>query len=106
MSFFRKHVTGHLYDFLIPEASKIKVYNVTIVNTRNLKGILTFILQTHKVLVYWTMSFLCRHVTEHFYDFLILEASKTKVYNVTTSNTKNFMGILTFILQTHEVLVY
>ena len=75
MSFLRRHVTEHFYDFLILEASKTKVYKVTTLNTKNLKGILTFILQTYKVLVYWTMSFLCRHVTVHLHDFLILVSS-------------------------------
>ena len=75
MSFLRRHVTEHFYDFLILEASKTKVYKVTTSNTRNLKGILTFILQTDKLLVYWTMSFLCRHVTVHLHDFLILASS-------------------------------
>ena len=52
------------------------------------------------------MSFLCRHVTVHFADFLIFVTFRTKVIKVTTSNTKNFMGILAFILQILNVLVY
>ena len=72
-------------------------FKFTTSNTRNLKGILSFILQTFKVLVYWTMSFFCRHVTVHLHDFLILVSSKTKVFKVTNSNTimepQRFSGI-------------
>ena len=105
MSFFCRQVTELFYYFFILVLSKTKVHKVTTSNTRNLKGILTFILQTDEVLVYWTMSFLYRHVTVHLHDFLILLSSKTKVYKVTTSNTRNLKGILTLILHTFKVLV-
>jgi hypothetical protein len=75
MSFFCRQVTELFYHSFILVPSKTKVYKVTTSNTRNLKSILTFILQTYKVLVYWTMSFLCRHVTVHLHDFLILVSS-------------------------------
>ena len=94
MSFLLRHATVHFDDFLIIVNSKTKVSKVTTSNTRNLKGILTFILQTFLVLFYWTMSFLCRHDVIHFDDFLILVISKTKVFKVTTSNTMNLKGIL------------
>ena len=44
------------------------------------------------------MSFFRRYVTVHFYDFLILVTSKTKEFKVTTSNTRNIKGFLTFFL--------
>ena len=73
---------------------------------RNLKGFLAFILHIFEVQVYLEMSFFCRQVTELFHHSFILVPSKTKVYKVTTSNTRNLKGILTFILQTYKVPVY
>ena len=60
---------------------------------------------SHRYLRFWfigTMPFLCKHVTVHFYDFLILVFPKTKVFKVTNSNTikepQRFSGIyLTYI---------
>ena len=78
MSFLCRHVTVHFADFLIFVTFRTKAIKVTTSNTKNLMGILAFILQILKVLVYWTMSFLRRHFTVLFCDFLILVTSKPR----------------------------
>ena len=94
------------HDNIILVTSKTKVFKVTTSNTWNLKSILAFTLQIFLVLVYWTMSFLRRHDTVHFDDFLILVTSETKVFKVITSNTRNLKGIPAFTLQIFLVLIY
>ena len=53
----------HFDDFFILVTSKTKAFKVITSNIRNPKGILTFTLQIFLVLFYWTMSYLCRHIT-------------------------------------------
>ena len=93
-------------NFAILVISKTKAFNVTTSNTRNFKGIPTLTSQIFLILVYWTISFLHKHATVHFDDFLILVTPKTKAFIVTTSNTRNFKGIPTFTSQIFLVLVH
>ena len=91
MSLNRRHGTVHFDDFFILFAFKAKAFKVTTSNKRNLKGIPTFTSQIFLVLVYWTMSFLPRHATVHFDDFLILVTFKTKAFKVTRIPLKFFV---------------